>query len=145
VRRILVLVGAAGVLVSGYIHYYLYFEGGYRGIAPDEVLGLTISRAFAINAIAGFLIAWALVCSLVWERLTVPAALAGAGFAAATLVAYGLTRTTGLLGFEDDQTSTEAVIAVVAEVVALVSLSTLLASVVGTWRRTRGGPVTSSP
>jgi hypothetical protein len=145
VRRILTLAGAAGVLVSGYVHYYLYFEGGYRGIAPDEVLGLTISRAFAINAIAGFLIAWALVSSLVWERLTVPAALAGAGFAAATLVAYGLTRTTGLLGFDDDQTSTEAVIAVVAEVVALVSLSTLLTTTATTRPRTRAAPVTGSP
>lgn len=133
-RRTLTLVGAAGVLVSGYIHCYLYFEGGYRGIAPDEVLGLTISRSFAANAIAGFLIAWALVCSLVWERLTIPAALIGAGFAAAALVAYGLSRTTGLLGFSDDQTSTEAVIAVTAEVVALVSLSTLL---VTAWRDRR--------
>ena len=140
-RLTLTLVGATGVLVSGYVHYYLYFEGGYRGIAPDEVLGLTISRSFALNAIAGFLIAWALVCSLVWERLTIPAALAGAGFAAATLVAYGLTRTTGLLGFEDDRTSTEAVVAVVAEVVALASLGTLL---VTAWRARREAVTSTS-
>jgi hypothetical protein len=41
------------------------------------------------------------------------------GFAASTLVAYALTRTCGLLGFQDDHTLTEAVIAVAAEVVAL--------------------------
>lgn len=125
-QRALVITGAAGVLVSGYIHYYLYFEGGYRGIAPDEVLGITISRAFALNAIVGFLVAWALVCSLRWERLLVPAALAGLAFCAATLVAYVLSRTSGLLGFEDDQTTREAVIAVVAEVVGLVSLGAVL-------------------
>lgn len=134
--RALVLLGAGGVLVSGYIHYYLYFEGGYRGIAPDEVLGMTISRAFAINAVAGFLIAWALVCSLRWERLTVPAAVAGVGFCAATLAAYALSRTVGLLGFEDDQTSTEAVIAIAAEVIGLVSLAWVLVVCAGARRRT---------
>jgi hypothetical protein len=134
--RALLLLGAGGVLVSGYLHYFLYFEGGYRGIAPDEALGLTISRAFAINAVAGFVIAWALVCSLRWERLTVPAAVAGVGFCAATLVAYALSRTVGLLGFEDDRTSTEAVIAVAAEVIGLVSLSWLLAACVRARRRT---------
>ena len=36
-KQILVGIGAAGVLVSGYIHFYLYFEGGYRGIAPESL------------------------------------------------------------------------------------------------------------
>jgi hypothetical protein len=122
------LVGAVAVLVIGYVHYYLYFLGGYRGIAPESFAGLTISRAFAVNAIAGFVIAWALVVSLRVPKLAAPAALAGAGFAVATLAAYVLTRTVGLLGFEDDQSVTEAVIAVVAELVALGSLGAWLAS-----------------
>ena len=37
---LLLLVGAGAVLVSGYVHYYLYFKGGYRDIAPDSVAGL---------------------------------------------------------------------------------------------------------
>jgi len=125
-RPLLLLVGGVSVLVSGYVHYYLYFKGGYRNIAPDSFAGLTISRAFAINAVAGFVIAWALVVSLRVPKLAVPAALAGVGFAAATLGAYLLTRTVGLLGFEDDQLTAEAVVAFVAELVALVALGSWL-------------------
>ena len=124
--RGLVLTAAAAVAVSGFVHFYLYFRGGYRGIAPEEVLGVTISRAFALNAIAAVLIAEALVLSLRYHRLVVPACIAAAGFAGATLLAYGLTRTTGFLGFTDDQTSTEAVIAVIAEVVALLTATAVL-------------------
>ncbi len=138
-RTALLAVGAAGVLVSGFIHYYLYFEGGYRGIAPDEVLGLTISRSFALNAIAGLLLAEALVLAIRFTRRTVPVALAGAGFAGATLVAYGLSRTTGLLGFEDDQTSVEAVVAVGAELAALGSLGWLLLAQLRIGRRRSAG------
>ena len=121
-RPLLLLGGGVSVLVSGYVHYYLYFKGGYRNIAPDNFAGLTISRAFAINAVAGFVIAWALVVSVRFPKLAVPAALAGVGFAAATLGAYLLTRTVGLLGFEDNQLSAEAVVAFVAELVALGAL-----------------------
>ena len=56
-HRPLLLVGAAGVLVSAYPHCYLYFWGGYRGISIDRVLGVDISRSFALNAIAGLVIA----------------------------------------------------------------------------------------
>jgi hypothetical protein len=123
---LLLLVGSVAVLVSGYVHYYLYFKGGYRDIAPDSVAGLTISRAFAINAIAGPVIAWAIVVSLRVPKLSVPAALAGFGFAAATLAAYLITRTVGLLGFEDNQLTWEAVLAFASEVVALASLGSWL-------------------
>ena len=44
------------------------------------------------------------------------------GFAAGTLIAYFLSRTVGLLGFEEDQTSTDAVIAMIAEMLAVLSL-----------------------
>src|SRR5260370_37683437 len=125
-RPLLLLLGAVAVLVSGYVHYYLYFKGGYRDIAPDSFAGLTISRAFAINAIAGPVIAWALVVSLRVPKLAVPAALAGLGFVAATLGAYLLTRTVGLLGFEDNQLIWEAVVAFVAEVAAIASLGSWL-------------------
>ena len=116
------LVGAAAVLVSAYVHYRLYFLGGYRGIAPEQFAGLTISRAFAVNAIAGFLLAWALVVSVRVPRVAGLAALAGALFAAGTLGAYVLSRTVGLLGFDEHTTTTEGAIAAVAEVVAIVAL-----------------------
>ncbi len=114
--------GAVALLVSGWVHFYLYFRGGYRGIAPDSVLGLTISRSLALNAIAALVIAEGLVLGLRYGALLLPAAAVGAGFAVATLVAYFLSRTRGLLGFKETSTTTEAVIAMVAEVVALVTL-----------------------
>ena len=120
--RALVLVGAAAVLVSGWVHFYLSFRGGYRGIAPESVAGLTISRSFALNAIVAVVLAEALVLATRIYRLALPAAVGGVLFAAATLVAYVLSRTSGLLGFEESSTSTEAVVALVAEIVALLVL-----------------------
>jgi hypothetical protein len=116
------IVGALAILVSGWVHFYLYFRGGYRGIAPDEVLGLTISRSFAINAVAAVVLGEALVLGLRYRALLLPAAALGVGFAIATLVGYFLSRTRGLLGFEETATTTEAVVGLVAEAVAIVAL-----------------------
>ena len=116
------VVAALAILVSGWVHFYLYFRGGYRGIAPDELLGITISRSFAINAIAAVVLAEALVLGLRYRALLLPAAVLGIGFAIATLVGYFLSRTRGLLGFEETATTTEAVIGMVAEAVAIVAL-----------------------
>jgi hypothetical protein len=113
---------AIALLVSGWVHFYLYFRGGYRGIAPDSALGLTISRSFALNAIVAVVVAEALVLGLRHRALLLPAAALGIGFAIATLVAYFLSRTRGLLGFEEHTTTTEAVLAMVAEMVAIVAL-----------------------
>jgi hypothetical protein len=116
------VVGVAALLVSGWVHFYLYFRGGYRGIAIDSVLGLNISRAFAINAIAAVVIAEAVVLGLRYRALLLPAAAVGVGFAVATLVAYFLSRTRGLLGFKETATTTEAVVAMVSEAVIVLTL-----------------------
>ena len=121
-RRSLLLVGAAGVLVSAYMHCYLYFWGGYRGISIDRIAGIDISRSFALNAIAGLVIAEVLVLSLRFDRLAVPGALFGVAFALGALGAYALARTSGLLGFTESGWSTEAVISKTAELVAVLSL-----------------------
>jgi hypothetical protein len=115
-------VGAAGVLVSGYMHFYLYFWGGYRGISIDRIGGIDISRSFALNAIAGLLIAELLVLALRYDRLAKPAALLGVLFAVGAIVGYVLARTSGLLGFTESGWSTEAVISKAAEAVAIASL-----------------------
>jgi hypothetical protein len=114
--------GALALLVSGWEHFYLYFRGGYRGIAPDEVLGLTISRLFVLNAVTAVVIAEALILGLRYRALLLPAAAVGLGFAIATLVAYFLSRTRGLLGFKETATTTESVVAIVAEAVVLLTL-----------------------
>jgi len=126
-RRGLLIVGAAGVLASGYMHFYLYLWGGYRGISIDRIAGIDISRSFALNAVAGLLIAEALVLSLRYDRLAAPAAALGILFAAGAIAGYTLARTSGLLGFTESGWSTEAVIAMVAEVVAIASLAGVLA------------------
>jgi hypothetical protein len=116
------VVGVAALLVSGWVHFYLSFRGGYRGIAIDSVLGLNISRAFAINAIAAVVIAEAVVLGLRYRALLLPAAAVGVGFAVATLVAYFLSRTRGVLGFKETATTTEAVVAMVSEAVIVLTL-----------------------
>jgi hypothetical protein len=129
-QRIGVVVGAGAILVSAYMHFYLYFWGGYRGISPERVAGVDISRSFALNAIVGLVIAELLVLSLRYDRLTLPAATLGVVFALGALGAYTLSRTSGLLGFTESGWSTEAVISKSAEVVAVLSLGSVLWSAV---------------
>lgn len=128
------IVGAVALLVSGWVHFYLYFRGGYRGIDIDSFLGLNISRSFALNAIAAVVVAEAIVLGLRYRALLLPAAAAGIGFAGATLVAYFLSRTRGILGFEETTTTTEAVIGIVSEAVILL---TLVPVTVTEWRARR--------
>lgn len=126
----LLLVGAAGVLVSAYLHFYLYYWGGYRGISIDRVAGLDISRSFALNAIAGLLIAELLVIAWRVDSLARPVAALGVLLAAGTIGASVLARTSGLLGFSESGWTIEAVIAQAAQGVAVLALAGyLLASV----------------
>jgi hypothetical protein len=125
-RDRLLLTGAAGVLVSGYMHFSLYFWGGYRGISIDRIAGVDISRSFALNAIAGLIIAELLVLSLRFTKLATPAAIVGLLFALGALGAYALARTSGLLGFTESGWSTEAVISKLAELTAVISLGAYL-------------------
>ncbi len=121
-RRGLLLIGASAVLVSGYIHFYLYFWGGYRGISIDRMAGLDISRSFALNAIAGLVIAELLVIGSRVDRLARPAAVLGVLLAASAIGAYVLSRTSGLLGFSENRWTVEAVIAETAQVIAVLAL-----------------------
>jgi hypothetical protein len=126
-ERELVLVGAAGVMVSAYMHFYLYFWGGYRGISIDRIAGIDISRSFALNAIAGLVIAELLVLSLRFDRIVLPSAALGGLFALGSLGAYVLARTSGLLGFTESGWSFEAVVSKLAEVVAVLALGSVIA------------------
>jgi hypothetical protein len=121
-RGRLLLVGAAGVLISAYLHFYLYFWGGYRGISIDRIAGIDISRSFALNAVAGLVIAELLVLSLRLDWLARPAAVLGVVFTLGALGAYTVARTSGLLGFTETGWSTEAVISKVAELTAAIAL-----------------------
>lgn len=122
VRLALCAVTALAVLVSGIVHLWLYFDGfsGIRLIGP----------MFLLNAVAGLVIAVAL---LVW-RSWLPAFLA-AGFGAATFAGYLISRTVGLFGVHEVVWDLSSVLAAVAEVVALVGGALVL---LGDLRRAGG-------
>jgi hypothetical protein len=123
---LLLLTTAAGTVVSAYMHFYLYFEGGYRGITPETFAGLTISRSFVLTAIAGVVLGELLVAGLLWPRVVLPAAVGAVLFSVGAIGAYVLARTSGLLGFTESKTITEAVIALIAEGVTVLTGSALV-------------------
>lgn len=100
-------VTSVAVLVSALVHLYLWDDG----MREVDVIG----PAFLVNGIGGIVIA---VVVLVW-RHWLPL-LAAAGFGAATLGAYLMSRTVGLAGVRETITTTEAVVSAVVEVLAVV-------------------------
>ena len=104
---------AAAILVSGWIHLRLYFDG-YRDVA-DPNLG----RSMLANAAASLVVAIALVLST-----HVAVRLAGIALAVGTTIAFVVSRTAGLFGFTESglQPSPEAAIALVAQAATVVLL-----------------------
>ena len=105
---------ALSVLVSAAVHLGLWFDG-YRDI---ELIG----PLFMLNAVAGLLIAVAVV---VW-RYWLPV-LAAAGFGAATLLAFLLSATVGLGPIQAQALRTWEIVSGVAEIVSVVVGLALLA------------------
>ena len=101
------LVTAAAVLVSAAVHLRPWSQG-FRDIA-------VIGPAFLLNAVAGLVIAVAL---LAW-RHWLPWFLA-AGFGAATLAAFVVSATVGLFGVHEVWTGGPVLTAAVSEIVAVV-------------------------
>jgi hypothetical protein len=126
------LAGAALLSVSAGLHLRL-FLGGYRDVHLSDVLGVDLAGSFALAVVTGALLAVALVASVLYERGRRVVALAGAGYALGAVVAYAMTRTTGLLGFEETRWVPEAIVAKPVELLAL-SLLALVAL-----RRRAGG------
>jgi hypothetical protein len=112
------VLAAVLVLIGGYIHLKLYFDG-YRDI-PDANLG----RSFLLNAAAALVVAVALVA---WR--TVWSLVAGLILVNATLIGFGLSRTSrGIFGFTESgfKPSPEATISVIVEIGAATVLIALL-------------------
>jgi len=108
------LAGAGMLAATGVIHLDLYVTG-YRSIP-------TIGWLFLLQVIAAFGLAVAVLASA--SRL---AALAGAGFALATLGGYLLSLWVGLFGFKEIRT-TAGVVAGVIEVGAFAAMAVLAAN-----------------
>jgi hypothetical protein len=100
------LVTAAAVLVSAIVHLYLWFDG-----VKDQG---TVGALFVVNVIAGAVIAVLLVAWRDWEPLFL-----AAGFGAATIVAFLIAVTVGLLGIKTSW-SWYAWLAFAVELVAVV-------------------------
>jgi hypothetical protein len=100
-------VTSVAVLISALVHLYLWDDG----MREVDVIG----PAFLVNGVGGILIAVAVLAWRHWLPL-----LAAAGFGAATLGAYLLSRTVGLAGVRETITTTEAVVSAVVEVLAVV-------------------------
>ena len=111
---------AALLLVGGLVHLKLYFDG-YRDF-PDENLG----RSFLLNVVASVVVAIAVAVRRDWW-----VRIAGIVVAGGTLVAFALSRTDrGIFGLKEEglDPSPEALIALIAEVGAIVVLAVLLAT-----------------
>lgn len=106
------LVGAAALLVSAAVHLYLWFDG---------VREQTVGPMFLVNVVAGVVIAVMLIRWRHW----LPAFLT-LGFGAATLGAFIISATVGLLGIHSDWTGGWVWTAATAEVVCIIVGGTLL-------------------
>jgi hypothetical protein len=106
------VVGAAALLVSAGVHLFLWFDG---------VRNQSVGPLFLVNAVAGVVIA---VLLLRWEHW-VPAFLT-AGFGAATLGAFVISSTVGLLGIHTEWAGGSVWLAALAEVTCIVVGAALL-------------------
>ena len=104
--------GAVALLVSAAVHLYLWFDG---------VRNQSVGPLFLVNVVAGVVIA---VMLLRWEHW-LPAFLT-LGFGAATLGAFVISSTVGLLGIRTEWAGVSVFTAAAAEVVCIVVGAALL-------------------
>ena len=114
---VLRVVAAAAILVGGWVHLSLWQE--YGSTIP------TVGPMFVMDAIFSVFIAAAL---LVADDLFV--LVVGIGFQAGALVALAMSYYSSLFGFHNPVISTDSVVAIVSETLALVILLGLIAKVV---------------
>jgi hypothetical protein len=116
---------AAGVLVSGAVHFKLYFDWAHEN---DKV-----GPAFLLNAAGGLVIA---VLLLAWRHWIPP--LLAIGFGLSTLTAFVTAATVGLFGVSESWTGWAVWTAAVAELVAIGAGAAVL------WRESRPEPQRSA-
>lgn len=118
---------AAAILVSGVVHFKLWWFSDYRVL---HVIG----PLFLLNAIAAVVIA----LLLAW-RAHLLTELAGLGFAVATLGAFFISVYYGLFGFQEALHGTWQLTAEIAESAAIVLLTPAVAvHGLRAWHRLRG-------
>jgi hypothetical protein len=106
------ILGAVALIVSAAVHGYLWFDG---------VRNQSVGPMFLVNVVAGVVIAIMLVRWAHW----IPAFLT-LGFGAATLGAFIISSTVGLLGVHTEWAGLAVFTAAAAEIVCIVVGATLL-------------------
>lgn len=130
------IIVALSALVAGYAHVKLY-QDGYKDIPIAN-----IGKQFLLNALTAVVIAVALIAPMVTDRIPSVvqrfAPLLGIGWAAASLGAFWLSRTSGgFMGFRDGpglNPAPEAALSVFPEIIVLIGCIALAAM---TFRPTR--------
>jgi hypothetical protein len=120
------LLAAAGVLVSGAVHFKLYFDWAHEN---DKV-----GPAFLLNAAGAIVIAALLIR---WRHWIPP--LLAVGFGLSTLAAFVTAATVGLFGVSEAWTGWAVWTAIVAELVAIAAGAMVL------WHESGSRPQHSSP
>jgi hypothetical protein len=124
--RLALGVGAAAVLATGADHLYEYDVNRFSTVP-------TIGTLFLLNFIsatllgAGLLLPLGRIAKRFADPLRVLLALGGIGIAATSLIGLWSSETSSLFGFTDYGLRTTIVVAIVAESIAIVTLTAYLA------------------
>ena len=119
------MLAAAGVLVSGAVHFKLYFDWAHENNK--------VGPAFLLNAGAGLVIAVLLIS---WRHWIPP--LLAVGFGVSTLAAFVTAATVGLFGVSEAWTGWAVWTAAISELVAIAAGVTVL------WQEYRPTPQPAS-
>lgn len=119
--------------VSGGIHVRL-FRAQYRDIHVDRILGVDFAGSFVLAVVAATIVSILLVVTVIWSRGATVASTVGIIYSAGAIAAYALSRTIGLLGFEERGWIPEAAVAKPVELMAVVLLALTVAPVLGSRR-----------
>jgi hypothetical protein len=114
---VLRVLGAVAVLATGAVHLEQYFAGRYDRVA-------VIGPLFVLNFAGACVIAAVLAAPV--GRLHVPAALAGVGLAATSIVFLLISEQRTLFGFREQGYSPPIVVALAAEAAAVLLLGAYL-------------------
>jgi hypothetical protein len=117
--------GAAAVLATGVVHIQQYYDQDYSTIP-------TIGTLFFLNFVAAVVIAIGLIAPLrrvagrYADGIRSLFAIGGIGLGVFSLVALFISESSGLFGFEENGYRMVIVLAIVAEIAAIVLLSIFL-------------------
>ncbi|MCU1397982.1 MAG: plastocyanin [Acidimicrobiales bacterium] len=119
VGRVLRIIAAVAILISGIVHLDLYFNADYRFASPDVNFG----RSILLNGFGAGIVAIALVARKEWF-----VRLAGIGYALSTIVLFWYTHSGHtFLGFSHGgpvfEPSPQAQLSVIMGIIAIVALA----------------------